>query len=698
MERGAIMTNAISDIDQGLQKWALLIGINQYPKLPRDKWLSGCVNDVNAIEEVLSSELFGFPREHILKLTNHDAMRDGILRAFREHLVENPNIRSGDVVVVYYSGHGSHVKDMHRDEEDGLDETIVPYDSGRGSPEDIRDITDDEISALLDDLTERTQNVNLFLDSCHSGTITRAIQDAQESDAQGVARWVEPWLSEVPLQTTVQVRPNTRGMGPSDWLPLSQGYVLASGCKAHERSREYPFPRGWLPISREWHGAFTFYLLEALNDVSSDTTYYDIWDEVRAKVASKNRWQNPQIEGAFERKVFGGAALPRKRYVEVVDKNSNKVTVAAGLVHGATVGSRFAIYREHTQIFEDETARIATINLVEVGAFASVGEVERGEIGQVGIGAPAVAIEHDYGTMQMVVQVLGDEPILGKLREEIETSRLLVLANEDQPSTATVLLRRPLLPGGSEDDAAEKSVFILSSGDGHPLVEAAAPSVDPAIVRDKLEHIARYTNILAIKNIDGNSKLRNKVKLQLLRVTGQDENGHDLTEHVERSAGGEILLTVGDRVILEVDNLSGQPLHVIVLDCDTEWQVRPIFPPAGAIDDVVQANQSRRTNRFWVNLPEHQKPVCENRPFPQETVKVIATTERVDFRSLWLPSLRDDGVKDLNEIEGGCSSLYHLIELATDGSEERATRSLEEDADPVVRDWTTAVLVFHITT
>jgi hypothetical protein len=691
------MTIPDSLTEEGSRKWALLIGINEYPMLPRDRWLNGCVNDINAIEHVLSSELFGFPQAHILKLTNQGATRDGILRAFREHLVENFNIQSGDVVVVYYSGHGSFVKDMHGDEEDGLDETIVPYDSGRGGPEDVRDITDDEIASFLEDLTERTQNVNLFFDSCHSGTVTRAVQDAQDSDAQGIARWVEPWLDDVPLQSTVRTRPNTRGMGPSEWLPLSNGYVLASGCRAHERSREYPFPNNWLRISREWHGAFTYYLLEALNNVTTDTTYYDIWDEVSAKVASKNRWQNPQIEGAFERKVFGGAALPRKRYVEVVEKTGDKVTIAAGLVHGATAGSRFAIYPEHTQTFEDVAARIATIRLAEVGAYASVGEIERGQVGQVSIGAPAVEIEHDYGAMQMVVRMLGDDPVLQRLREEIETSRLLVLAAEAQPSTATVLLRYPLLPDGSEDVTDNKGLFLVGSGDGYPLVEPIAPSENTAVVRKKLEHVAKYNNMLAIKNTDTDTKLKDKVKLRLLRVTGQDDNGHDRTEPVERDAGGEILLTVGARVILEVDNLSDQPLHVIVLDCDTEWQIRPLFPPAGAMDDVVQANQSRRTNRFKVGLPDHQKRVGENQPLPSETVKVIATTERVDFRSLWMPALRNDGARDLDEIEGGRSSLYRLVELATDGSEERATRSLEEDADPIVSDWTTAVLGLHIT-
>jgi hypothetical protein len=693
------MTTPNAETDQANRKWAVLIGINEYPKLPPRNQLNGCVNDVDAIEQLLSGELFGFPQANILKLTNQDATREGILEAFKTHLIENDSVRSDDVVVVYYSGHGSYVKDMHGDEEDGYDETIVPYDAGRGSSQDVCDITDDEIELLIDALTERTRNVNLWFDSCHSGTITRNLQDAQEADAEGVARWVEPWEDDVPLQTMVPVRTATRGMGPSGWLPLSDGYVLVSGCKAHERSHEYPFPKGLLPIPRKWHGAFTYYLLEALEDVNSETTYYDIWDRIRGSVTTKNRGQNPQIEGAFERKVFGGAALPRRRYVEVVEITGESVTLAAGLVQGATAGSRFAIYPENTETFEDAASRVATVKLTMVEAFASRGEFEHGDIRRVHVGAPAVEIEHDYGRMQMTVHVTGDDPILDNVRREIESSRLLVLAaaEEDQVSTATVRLRHPLSLDGSEDTSADKNLFVLGSGDGHPLIEPIKPSTDSSVVvREKLEHIARYNNVLAIRNVDKQSQLKGKIKLDLHKVTGKEANGQDKTEQVKRNAGGDIVLKAGDRVVLEVTNLSDQPLHVIVLDCDTEWQVLPIFPKSGASDDVVLANRSRRTNRFRVNLPEHQKLVHDNQPLPFETVKVIATTERVDFRSIWLPAMRGEGERDLSQIEGARSSLYNLLELATGGGEERATRSLEEDTDPVVRDWTTDEVVFHI--
>ena len=40
-------------------------------------------------------------------------------------------IGQDDIVVFHYSGHGSQMTDLEGDEPDGLDETIVPYDSGR---------------------------------------------------------------------------------------------------------------------------------------------------------------------------------------------------------------------------------------------------------------------------------------------------------------------------------------------------------------------------------------------------------------------------------------------------------------------------------------------------------------------------------------------------------------------------------------
>ena len=49
------------------------------------------------------------------------------MRAFNT-LLENINNGSVSEVWIHYSGHGSHIKDMDGDEEDGFDEVLVPLD------------------------------------------------------------------------------------------------------------------------------------------------------------------------------------------------------------------------------------------------------------------------------------------------------------------------------------------------------------------------------------------------------------------------------------------------------------------------------------------------------------------------------------------------------------------------------------------
>jgi hypothetical protein len=673
---------------QAPQKWALLIGVDEYPRLPQHFHLRGCINDVEAIEGLLTSEQFAFPAANILKLTSPArspaqlATRDNILHAFRQHLVENGDIRSGDVVVIYYSGHGSQIPDEEGDEDDGLDETIVPCDAGpnRSRREDVLDISDDELSLMLDQLAVRTRNINLIFDSCHAGTVSRALPDAQGKD-----RFLPPATYAITAPSLHRPRGSTRSMGPSDWVPLSDGYILISACMSQERAREdrFGFFRG------KQYGILTYYLLEAMQDVGPETTYYDIWDAVRVKVTKRNRWQNPQIEGAFERKVFGGAALPRRRYVEVTGKDGGNVILAAGLAQGATAGSRFAVYRPGDNVFDNQRARLAVVRLERVDAFNSVGRVEEGNVEEIEVNAPAIEIEHDYGTMQMGVSVRGNDALLDAVREQVKDSPLLnLVANADEESTAEVRLLYPMSADGQEQSDTGAMLVIVHAGDGYPLVEPITPDVgSPTVVRQKLEHMAVYYNVLALRNTDQKSALKGKIKLIILRMTGKDENNRDVLVPVERNAGGDIVLRVGERVVLEVENLSNQALHIALLDYDTSWGITPIFPPQGAADDTVNASSRRRTHRFTVQLPGHQKTLGDGHPLPREIVRVIATTRRVNFRSLWQRGTRSFGEK---------FSLYRLMQSAIRGGRERVTRALVEDTDEAVNDWTTAEVVFYI--
>src|SRR5215213_3056481 len=161
------MALSTESIPESRGRWALLIGIDRYPNLGSEWQLDGCGNDVAIVHDTLSRR-FGFQDDQFTVLRDEQATRDGILAAM-EALVQRAG--KDDEVVFFYSGHGSQQLDgPEKDEADGYDETLVPYDSGRISHPN-RDISDDEIYLWLLRLTARTPFVTLIFDCCNSGTI-----------------------------------------------------------------------------------------------------------------------------------------------------------------------------------------------------------------------------------------------------------------------------------------------------------------------------------------------------------------------------------------------------------------------------------------------------------------------------------------------------------------------------------------------
>lgn len=158
---------------------ALLIGINNYQSKDIRK-LEGSHNDVAVFRSALISQM-GFSDPQILELKDADATRQGILGAIENWLIKGS--RPGDRVVLYYSGHGHHLKDLDADEkarrpEDDQDETLVVYDSNPTGNQ----ILDDEIATFIKRLQDR--KVLAVFDACHSGTLTRGESGDPDPEAK----------------------------------------------------------------------------------------------------------------------------------------------------------------------------------------------------------------------------------------------------------------------------------------------------------------------------------------------------------------------------------------------------------------------------------------------------------------------------------------------------------------------------------
>lgn len=332
-----------SDDPPGGVKRALLVGINRYKAVPG---LQGSVNDVETMREILITR-WGFQPRNITMLTDENATRDRILTTLVELVrVSGPQ----DTLYFHFSGHGSQVQDLNGDEEDGLDETLVPQDGRSG---DVKDIVDDELDAIFSKL--RARSTLIVLDSCHSGTATRALDIRARSVPQDM---------RIDLYRTGVTGTTTRGIQP---IKRSR-FVVMGGAADNEEALDGP-------VEGTYHGFFTYALSRAMTAAGSNASPKEIFAGVTRELGriqttfGRTSMPEPQLEGppdALDRPLFasldatGGdaaagssapgptaaptSAIPRLAWLNVRPSASGQVTLMNGLLLGATPGSTWAIY------------------------------------------------------------------------------------------------------------------------------------------------------------------------------------------------------------------------------------------------------------------------------------------------------------------------------------------------------------------
>ncbi len=158
--------------------YALLVGIEDYQYMDK---LAGIRNDINKMTQFLIKHR-NFPEKNIVTLKDKQATKQAIKDAF----VNLKKItKSGDNIVFYFSGHGFQITDNNGDEVDGKDEALVPVDASYNGNTDpkvpydafLNMLKDDELKIWLDKLSDR--KVEVIIDACYSGTITREYNNAQ---------------------------------------------------------------------------------------------------------------------------------------------------------------------------------------------------------------------------------------------------------------------------------------------------------------------------------------------------------------------------------------------------------------------------------------------------------------------------------------------------------------------------------------
>ncbi|HVH26200.1 MAG TPA: caspase family protein [Vicinamibacterales bacterium] len=278
-----------------MTKRALLIGINKYQVPGAD--LRGCVNDVKNLREALIN-LYGFKSGDVVTLTDAAATKKA-MQARITRLVRDS--KKGDVAVLHYSGHGSHVPDdANLDEADGRDEILCPTDLDWEDP-----LRDDWLRTAFDK-TRAGVSLTVIMDCCHSGTNTRAILPP---DAPVKERYLpSPWdlmVAESGRRSILPVRTELRKSSRSarktrDIVKAELPEVLITGCRDTQTSAD-------AFIDGVYTGALTYSLVQAMQTANGRLTYKQLHDRAVTELKKRGFDQVPQLEGRsdqFERPLF----------------------------------------------------------------------------------------------------------------------------------------------------------------------------------------------------------------------------------------------------------------------------------------------------------------------------------------------------------------------------------------------------------
>ncbi|MEA5622445.1 caspase family protein [Nostoc sp. UHCC 0251] len=503
--------------------YALLVGIDKYhPESTEVSFLKGCVNDIEAIETYLRKRIASEGNwelvensEYPWKLTNELAKRQAIIDGFQQHLCKAD---AEDIVLFYYAGHGSYEpapEAFWAIELDQKIETLVCYDS---RTKESRDLADKELNYLIEQVAKNNPHILIILDCCHSGTATRAPevtirQTSADRRKRNLEEFIFPkeWLNH-------RLNPNYK-------LPR---HIAIAACRSHQTAKEYTGEDG------KRRGVFSYFLTQALQRTNSNLSYADLVQDINALITGKVNEQSPQIEAPPEdlRQTFlGGAVGERANYFTLTydSETYHSWVINAGALHGVRQTSEgetlLAVFQQGStpEELRQISNAICRANVTQV--FTEVSKVElSGYNANLSQEVPYWAVVTNIPLPKLKVYFQGDDAGIEKARQALLT------ANENKPS----LFVREVESSENTNyylEATNGQYWIRQAADKCPLV-APVPEIPDTqgytrqnanIIIKRLEHIARWTDILELKTPPTSQIKAGDVEMEVIVTSGDKQ-------------------------------------------------------------------------------------------------------------------------------------------------------------------------------
>lgn len=216
---------------------ACCVGINQFKNFPGNG-LKGCVNDAFDMAKWIDAT---FDMDYTSVLQEKAATRANILGSWNQIVQQANADKQVNRIVFSLSSHGSQTRDRDGDEADKKDECFITYDTAIKGGDFNRKtlILDDDLFELVSKVSPRVI-VEIFLDTCHSGTGIRLLQTRQDVRYRFLPN---PFLHAEKTVKKLKMRKQPANV------------ILWAMCKASQTSAD-------AYIGGDYHGAGTYAFLQ----------------------------------------------------------------------------------------------------------------------------------------------------------------------------------------------------------------------------------------------------------------------------------------------------------------------------------------------------------------------------------------------------------------------------------------------------
>ena len=603
---------------------ALLVGVQEYPDTQGWPRLRGARADVEALRDVLI-ERAGFLPGNVRVLLDEQATHSAIDSNFRSLAAQ---CGAEDLLLFFFAGHGSQLPDQDGDEIDGMDETLIPFDSmtRKGEPNDIRD---DVVHEWIAAANQFTPHVVMMFDCCSSGTNVRGdIEDIR----RGVPSYQRGLAGVRPAGVPEEGARGARALEASaGWIDEPLSYVSLSACRAAESAYEVALSEE----AEEHHGLFSLGLLQEFHADCSGLTYVDFLERVRQRVRAKRPNQTPVIEGPLRGNLLlQGRGVWRKPAFDL-QVTSGDLLLRAGLVHGLSAGAVLAVHAG--QPIEDRVSeRLGRVRLDQVdGTMAQASWIE-GPTRAVEAGHVARAFLLEAGDVRsrpgyaiLVEEQEAEADYVKKMRASLDGTALL---REVEPRDSVWWLGLE----GAQD--ARHWVLHSRSDVRLPVTAAMDDAQELALLTSSMAHLARAHSLRYGLPGAGDGSL--EVEVELIRLS---ESRRELGP-VERDAGGVLQMAPGQFFLARLRNRSRVPIFasLTVISPDGSVFVLPLTPTP---DDALPPGQSLASPALRAELSAGSEPFYRD---GWDAYRWVVTTRYHD-----LGSLAQRSVSELGGTRGG---------------------------------------------